>query len=153
MADCMLSIGYALNSFSPILVAVLVLIGVGLVLALIVAGVKYAVGNVSLDLQQSLLGALVTVSLLLAAQLTAGGYILRFYLNVVADTLDGADGPSSFPEFELKELMLTGLKGLGLYVVYVLPVITLPLLPLGMLAMGRTNDARGYNLVWAVRSA
>jgi len=84
---------------------------------------------------------------------TVGGYYLRFALDCVIGSLEGSDQAPNLPEFRIAELFLTGLKGMGIYLVYILPVVTIPLLPLGLLGLGYANDGRAFNLLWAAKAA
>jgi hypothetical protein len=84
-----------------------------------------------------------------ATSLVLGGYFLRYFLDVLYNSVGKVDQPPDVPGFKLKELFVTGLKGWGILVVYILPIVTLPLLPLGLLALAVTDDGRAYNLRWA----
>lgn len=81
-----------------------------------------------------------------------GGYALRFFLDVTQSGISNSPAPM-LPTFDVGTFMLTGLRGMGLTIVYFMPIITIPLWPLGMLALAHTDDGRAYNLIWAVRAA
>lgn len=82
-----------------------------------------------------------------------GGSFLRFYLDCVTGSLDGLNELPDVPEFELRESFRMGLKGLAVLLIYVVPVLTIPLLPVGLLALGYTADARGFNVLRVGRAA
>ncbi|HUU60015.1 MAG TPA: hypothetical protein VMZ50_10755 [Phycisphaerae bacterium] len=82
-----------------------------------------------------------------------GGYILRFFLDVIISSLEGVDKAPGLPRFGLGPLFVTGMMGAGLLVIYVLPIVTIPLLPLALLAAGYSDDNRALNVLWAWRAA
>ena len=81
-----------------------------------------------------------------------GGYALRFFLDVTQSGISNSPAPM-LPTFDIGTFMLTGLRGMGLTIVYFMPIITIPLWPLGMLALAHTDDGRAYNLIWALKAA
>lgn len=82
-----------------------------------------------------------------------GGYYLRYFLDSAISSLEGADQAPNTPDWDLRELYMTGVRGIGIILLYVVPVITLPLLPLGLMALAYTNDGRAYDVFWAFRAA
>lgn len=145
-ADCRKAIAYGLSNFRSIVVLVLCF----LVVYMAVHFVLNAFGSV---LWFTGLGNLIMVALGAAVQVSVGGYFLRYYLDVVISSLEGDDQAPNLPEFRISELLATGVKGLGLLVVYVTPIVTLPLLPLGLLAAGYSDDNRCFHVLWALRAA
>jgi hypothetical protein len=99
------------------------------------------------------LGQAILVFIVLWGELVISGYWLRFFLDGTISSLEGADEAPDVPDFDLKELFRTGLKGLGVALVYILPVVTVPLLPLGLLSLAYSDDTRAFDLVWAARAA
>ncbi len=98
-------------------------------------------------------GMVVIVLVSLGCEVVVSGYFLRFYLDCVISSLEGLGQAPDVPDFDLKELFKTGLKGLGVACVYILPIVTIPLLPLGLLAWGYSDDLRTCDLRWALRAA
>jgi hypothetical protein len=116
------------------------------------------VGTMAATLQPLFAVAPLGRSLVLAAisapvYLIVGGFLLRFYLDVVTSSLEGVDQAPGLPTFNVRESFLAGLKGLGILAVYVFPIVTIPLLPLGLLALAYSDDDRAYNVLWATRAA
>lgn len=130
-----------------------------LTLALYLAGISFVVQVVILYLSilTALLGSGGMMLLLLivsaVAGLAIGGYVLRYYMDVVISSLEDTDQAPDVPSLPISELVLLGFKGMLVGLVYSLPVITILLLPLGLLALAYTNDLRAVNLGWALRAA
>lgn len=80
------------------------------------------------------------------------GYFLQFFLDCVLASLEGSDDAPNVPDFSLSILFATGLRGLGLWLLYVLPVITIPLLPMALLILGSTGDNRAFNVLSTARA-
>lgn len=145
-ADCLKAIAYGLSNFRSIVVLVLCFLVVYLV-------VHFLLNIFSVFLWFTGLGNFIMVVLGGAVQVGVGGYFLRYYLDVVISSLEGDDQAPNLPDFRISELFATGVKGLGLLVVYVTPIVTLPLLPLGLLAAGYSDDNRCLHVPWALRAA
>jgi len=144
--DCFKAIGYGLSNFNSIFVLVVYAVVLYGLLSILLQFFRFF-------LFSTLTGQAILAMLGLAAELIIGGFFLRFYLDAVIGSLEGADQAPNVPEFNPMVLFMTGLKGLGIGFVYVFPVVTIPLLPLGLLGWGYSNDARGFDVFWAVRAA
>ncbi|KPK79879.1 MAG: hypothetical protein AMJ81_12660 [Phycisphaerae bacterium SM23_33] len=145
-AGCAASILYGLRSFGAcfklILIACLINLLAGLIIFLI-----------ALASPASAAGRILVLALWALWCLIVFGYFLRFYLNVIFNTLEGINLPPRLPSFNIIELVATAVKGIGIALVYLFPLITIPLLPLGWLALGDANDSRAFDLIWAGRAA
>jgi hypothetical protein len=86
-------------------------------------------------------------------QIVAWGYLLQFYLEVIRMAqLDIRRAPDA-PDFAFVSLWTWGVRGLGMFVLYVAPVVTLPLLPLGLLALCEGDDDQALDPRWIIRAA
>jgi LSD1 subclass zinc finger protein len=145
-ADLFKAFPYGLRAFGTILAMILV---VGVVGGLAYVGLSLF----GLALLRSIPGVIVFAGLAMLLSLCIGGYVGRYYLDVIYASIDGDDPPPTMPTFDFGEVLLTGLRMWGISLVYIGPIITLPLLPLGLLGMAYTGDGRGLNIIWAVRAA
>ncbi len=145
---CLRAWRYGVRNFRSLLAMTALTLGLALLVTVVLV-LPTALGASALMWSGLLLAAVLVGS----AYLVAGGYFLSFWLDAFASGLSGYDDPPYRPAFQFNELLTLGLRGLGLYVVYVLPVFTLPLLPLGILALAFAEDGRAYDLTWAVRAA
>jgi len=137
--QCLGAIGYGFSNFGAVMTLVLVSVGVSFLFNLItiipfLGAVIALVG-----------GPFVALGLL--------GYVGRFLLDCILGSLEGSKEAPNVENFQLLPMASTGLRILGLIVVYVLPIVTIPLLPLGLLALAVTGDGRAYNLTWALKAA
>lgn len=82
-----------------------------------------------------------------------GGFCLQVAMRLISGSVAGATKLVSGHRFQLPQIVKAGLMGITLVMIYVVPIITLPLLPLALLAMSMTNDARAFNVSWALRWA
>jgi len=80
-------------------------------------------------------------------------YWLDFFLSAIAGTVARSDEAPGLPRFWSVDTLATGLKGLGVVIVYVLPVFTMPLLPLGLLLLSTPGKRRAFDLAGAVKTA
>ncbi|MBN1553273.1 MAG: hypothetical protein JXA11_00895 [Phycisphaerae bacterium] len=99
------------------------------------------------------IGIAIVVLVTLAGNLVISGYFLRFYLDCAISSLEGVNQAPDVPEFDMKELFVTGLQGMGLFCVYLLPIVTIPLLPLALLVWAFSNDRRMFDVGWTLRTA
>ena len=144
--DCLKSITYGTGNFRNIFVLVMYGVGIGALLWILLE----TFGDMLLD---PLVGSIVRFAGGLAIQIIGGGFYLRYYLDCILSSLENDSRTPEVPSFFMAELLLLGVKGLGITVVYVYPVVTLPLLPLGLLALACAEDGRAYDVFWAVRVA
>ena len=144
--DCLKSITYGTGNFRNIFVLVMYGVGIGALLWILLE----TFGDMLLD---PLVGSIVRFAGGLAIQIIGGGFYLRYYLDCILSSLENDSRTPEVPSFFMAELLLLGVKGLGITVVYIYPVVTLPLLPLGLLALACAEDGRAYDVFWAVRVA
>ena len=144
--ECLKAVTYGFSNFHSLLKLVLysiaLAIALGFIRGLFDWLIFYGVG-----------GMVVIYLVSLGCEVVVSGYFLRFYLDCVISSLEGLGQAPDVPDFNLKELFKTGLKGLGVACVYILPIVTIPLLPLGLLAWGYSDDLRTFDLRWALRAA
>jgi len=140
------AIAYGTSNFRSIVVLVLYFIGLAFLLRLVllVFGVF---------LMWTPLGNLIMAALGLMVQLIAGGYFLRYYLEVIVGSLEGDNQAPNLPPLAISVLYRTGFKGVCILLVYAAPIVTLPLLPLSLLASGYSDDSRAFDVLWAARAA
>ena len=144
--DCLKAIAYGLSNFKSIFVLVLCITGIYFFF-------QFILSLFGMFLMFVPLGNLIMLALAGAVQLIIGGYFFRYYLDVIISSLEGLERAPDLPPFDISVLFATGVKGLGILVVYATPIITLPLLPLGFLAWAYSDDNRAFNVLWAVRAA
>lgn len=96
---------------------------------------------------------LLAMLIVLSFWVTVGGYFLRFYVDCALGGLERLEQAPNIPDFNPRELFMTGLRGLAMTVVFVLPVVTIPLLPLGYLSLAYNNDHRAFNPLRAFHAA
>ncbi|MFB3890994.1 MAG: hypothetical protein ACE15C_03115 [Phycisphaerae bacterium] len=155
---CFKSVVYAFGNFPALLGMVILLMIVGGVLFLAYTLIVYAThGRFALTMDEftSLPGGYGLTFLLAAAiDMAASGFILSFFIDLGYWSATGNDDtPSLMGRTGLARLVLTGLKGFALQMVYVAPIITIPLLPLGILGLCYTGDHRAFDLGWALKAA
>ncbi len=143
--DCLKAVAYGTSNFKSIFVLVLCITGIYFFF-------QFILSLFGMFLMFVPLGNLIMVALGGAVQLIIGGYFFRYYLDVIISSLEGLEMAPDLPPFEISTLFATGVKGLGILVVYATPIITLPLLPLGFLAWAYSDDNRAFNVLWAVKA-
>lgn len=146
LSGCGAAALYGLGSFSTCFRMILVASGFNLLVLLVLAVIALVSGG-----GQG--GAVLAMIVMNLGNWLLAAFFLRFHMNVVLSSVEGTDLTPALPRFDLRELFLMALKGLGISVVYILPVVTIPLLALGWLALAYCNDDRAFDLLWAVRAA
>lgn len=145
--DCIKAITYGTSNFRNIYVLVMYTVGIGTLLWM----AQEIFGGL---FSQTRAGQVVRFAGAVAALIIVGGFYLRFCLDCLLTTLEADETRTpEEPSFFAGELLMLGVRGLGIAAVYVCPVVTLPLLPLGLLALGCVEDGRSYDLFWALRVA
>jgi hypothetical protein len=146
VGQCFAAITYGFSNLGAFVKLVVYAIGLVMIVDLIVSFFRSF-------LFFTAVGQMLLVLVVLWGELVISGYWLRFFLDGTISSLEGSDQAPDVPDFDLKELFRTGLKGMGMALVYVMPIVTIPLLPLGLLALADSDDSRAFDLVWAVREA
>ncbi len=146
LSDCGLAWVYGIRSFGTCFRLILAVVGMNLLFGVVAFLIGLSGGG-------GREGTFAVMLLGVLANVFVAGYFLRFYVNVMISSLEGTDLPPQLPYFNILQILATGLKGLGIFLVYVLPIVTIPLLPLGWMALAYTGDGRGYDLIWACRAA
>jgi len=144
--DCFKAIAYGASNFNSIFILVMCAIFLSMLL-----GIAYQFFAAFLFVHPA--GRLILGVMSVCVYTIMGGYYQRFFLDTVIGSLEGADQAPAVPSFNISQMFVTGLKGLGVAFVYVLPIFTLPLWPLGTLAWGYSDDLRCFDVTWALRAA
>ncbi len=144
--DCFKAIAYGASNFRSIFILVLYAAGVFLVVRLL----AILIGPLLIFHP---IGLAILYLINMAISIIMSGLYFRFYLDAVISSLEGVDQAPDLPPFSIKDMFATGLKGLGIWLVYLFPLVTLPLLPLALLAWGYSDDNAPFDVSWALRAA
>jgi hypothetical protein len=144
--DCLKALGYGFSNLGSLAKLVLYSIGLGIAVGMIRSFFDWL-------MFMGPVGYAIVVVVSILGEIVISGYFFRFYLDCAISSLEGVNQAPGVPDLDLKTLLLTGFQGVGVMFVYFLPVVTIPLLPLGLLAWAYSDDARMFDLRWALRAA